>query len=275
MTVVATDLERYSDPNAFAREVNLPLLGTVAIAPISPGANLGALLAASSAHGLEPVVEGLAQTRQSLTLRSLLLAGFPHDPECFALGLALGRAWSRRGLKVAVVDVDAWHPTILRAVGEPTEGLVDVLEYGCSFQRVAWELVAGSVWVVGPGTHPADESRLADHPEWDRAGRVFTASADVTLYVAPLLHRQGLTGRLSKRMDGVLLTTSVDRVSRIELRDAFLELWGSDAPIIGCVGIDPGGASPPPPRAEAAAPRNAEAAAPVPAIATVPGSIRA
>jgi septal ring-binding cell division protein DamX len=241
MDVVATDVERYSHPNAFAKEVNLPLLGTAALPPVRPGANLSELLAASSAPAgsLEPIVENLAQTRQSLTLRSLLLAGFPHDPECFALGLALGRAWSRRGLKVLVVDLDAWHPTILRGVGEPAEGLVDVLEYGCSFQRVAWELVAGSLWVVGPGMHPAEEARLADHSEWDRAARVFSARADVTLYVAPLLHKPGLTGRLSKRMDGVLLTASVDRVSRVELRDAFLELWGSDAPIIGCVGIDP------------------------------------
>jgi len=55
-------------------------------------------------------------------------------------------------------------------------------------------------------------------------------------------------------------------VSRVELRDAFLELWGSDAPIIGCVGIDPRATpveaerrSEPPsrralPRAESAAP---------------------
>ena len=250
MDVVATDVERYSDANAFAKEVNLPLLGTAALPPVRPEATLSELLAASSAEGLEPIVENLAQTRQSLTLRSLLLAGFPHDPECFALGLALGRAWSRRGLKVAVVDMDAWNPTIVRGVDEPAEGLVDVLEYGCSFQRVAWELVAGSLWVVGPGMHPTDESRLADHPEWDRAARVFSARADVTLYVAPLLHKPGLTGRLSKRMDGVLLTASVDRVSRVELRDAFLELWGSDAPIIGAVAIDP--RSPRPTAAEAA-----------------------
>jgi cell division septation protein DedD len=285
MTVVATDLERYADPNSFAREVNLPLLGSVAVAPVAPGANLSALLGASSAAGLDPVVEGLAQTRQSLTLRSLLLAGFPHDPECFALGLALGRSWSRRGLKVAVVDLDAWHPTILRAVGEPSEGLIDVLEYGCSFQRVAWELVAGSLWVVGPGSHPVEEGRLADHAEWDRAGRVFSARADVTLYVAPLLHRQGLTGRLSKRMDGVLLTASVDRVSRIELRDAFLELWGSDAPIIGCVGIDANapptrparpsaaaGVSAPPFSAAPPTPARAEEVVVPPASATAPAS---
>ncbi|HET9951512.1 MAG TPA: SPOR domain-containing protein [Candidatus Eisenbacteria bacterium] len=258
MDVVATDVERYSDPNAFAREVNLPLLGSAALPPVRPGATLSELLAASSVGGLEPIVENLAQTRQSLTLRSLLLAGFPHDPECFALGLALGRAWSRRGLKVAVVDLDGWNPTIVRGVGEPAEGLVDVLEYGCSFQRVAWELVAGSLWVVGPGMHPAEESRLADHPEWDRAARVFAARVDVTLYVAPLLHKPGLTGRLSKRMDGVLLTASVDRVTRVELRDAFLELWGSDAPIIGCVAIDP----------RAARPTAAEAA-PSPAFARV------
>jgi hypothetical protein len=259
MNLVATDAERYSDPNAFAKEVNLPLLGTASLEPVAPGTNLSGLLAASSVGGLEPIVENLAQTRQSLTLRSLLLAGFPHDPECFALGLALGRAWSRRGLKVAVVDLDAWNPTVLRGVGEPTEGLVDVLEYGCSFQRVAWELVAGSLWVVGPGMHPADEARLADHEEWGRAARVFAARADVTLYVAPLLHKPGLTGRLSKRMDGVILTASVDRVSRAELRDAFLELWGSDAPIIGCVGIDPRAASDDEARRSDAASRRGEA----------------
>lgn len=248
MAVVGTDVERYSDPHAFAKEVNLPLLGTAALSPVAPGASLSDLLVASATPGLEPIVENLAQTRQSLTLRSLLLAGFPHDPECFALGLALGRAWSRRGLKVAVVDMDAWCPTIVRAPGEPSEGLVDVLEYGCSFQRVAWEMVAGSLWVVGPGMHPAEELRLADHSEWDRASRVFSARVDVTLYVAPFLHKPGLTGRLSKRMDGAILTASVERVGRVELRDAFLELWGSDAPIIGCVAIDPRAVAPEPPR---------------------------
>ncbi|MEK7348103.1 MAG: SPOR domain-containing protein, partial [Candidatus Eisenbacteria bacterium] len=258
--------ERYSSPTAFAREVNLPLLGSASLAPVAAGASLSELLAASTAGALEPIVENLAQTRQSLTLRSLLLAGFPHDPECLALGLALGRAWSRRGLKVAVVDLDAWNPTIVRGVGEPVEGLIDVLEYGCSFRRVAWEVVAESLWVVGPGTHPVEEARLADHPEWDRAARVFAARADVTLYVAPFLReRQGLTGRLSKRMDGVLLTTSIDRVSRVELRDAFLELWGSDAPIIGCVAIEP--SLPPAPSAPAFETVARRASAPSPSAA--------
>ena len=81
MAVVATDVERYSSPTAFAREVNLPLLGSASLPPVAAGASLSALLAASTAGGLEPIVENLAQTRQSLTLRSLLLAGFPHDPE--------------------------------------------------------------------------------------------------------------------------------------------------------------------------------------------------
>jgi cell division septation protein DedD len=38
-------------------------------------------------------------------------------------------------------------------------------------------------------------------------------------------------------MDGVLLVASVERIGRSALRDAFLELWGSDAPMIGCLGI--------------------------------------
>jgi cell division septation protein DedD len=246
MTTLSADVERYADPNAFAREVNLPLLGTAALPPVPAAASLSQLLAASTRGGLDAIVDGLAQTRQSLTLRSLLLAGFPNDPECFALGLALGRAWSRRGLKVAVVDLDGWNPTVVRPPGEPGEGFVDVLEYGCSFQRVAWEIVAGSLWLVGPGTHPSEESRLSDHPDWDRAARVFAARADVTLYVAPFLHKPGLTGRLSKRMDAAILIASVERVGRSELRDAFLELWGSDAPIIGCVALEPvaGGVEP-------------------------------
>lgn len=238
------DVERYADPNAFAREVNLPLLGTAALPPVPAAASLSQLLAASTLGDVEGIVDGLAQTRQSLTLRSLLLAGFPNDPECFALGLALGRAWSRRGLKVAVVDLDGWNPTVVRPPGEPGEGFVDVLEYGCSFQRVAWEIVAGSLWLVGPGIHPSEESRLSDHADWDRAARVFAARADVTLYVAPFLHKPGLTGRLSKRMDAAILTASVERVGRSELRDAFLELWGSDAPIIGCVALEPVAADP-------------------------------
>ncbi|HSQ60328.1 MAG TPA: SPOR domain-containing protein [Acidobacteriota bacterium] len=239
MTTLSADVERYADPNAFAREVNLPLLGTAALTPVPAAASLSQLIAASTRGDVEAIVDGLAQTRQALTLRSLLLAGFPNDPECFALGLALGRAWSRRGLKVAVVDLDAWNPTVVRPPGEAAEGFVDVLEYGCSFQRVAWEIVAGSLWLVGPGTHPSDESRLSDHPDWDRVGRVFAARADVTLYVAPFLHKPGLTGRLSKRMDAAILTASVERIGRSELRDAFLELWGSDAPIIGCVALEP------------------------------------
>jgi len=239
MAELATDVEHYANPTAFAREVNLPLLGSAALPPVSPGASLSAILAASTLGSLGPIVEGLSQTRQSLTLRSLLLAGFPHDPECFAFGLALGRAWSRLGLKIAVVDLDGWNPSVVRPVGEPTEGFVDALEYGCSFQRVAWEIVAGSLWLVGPGSHPADEVRLTEHPDWDRITRVFSSHADVTLYVAPHLHAPGLTGRLSKRMDAVLMTASVERIGRAELRDAFLELWGSDAPIIGCVALVP------------------------------------
>jgi len=233
-----TDLERYADPQAFAREVNLPLLGVARVAPVPSGAGLTTLLAASSGDAVTSVVDGLAETRQSLTLRTLLLAGFPHDPECFAIGLALGREWSRRGLRVAVVDLDFWNPTVWRPGSHPNEGFVDVLEYGCSIGRVAWEIVADQLWLIGPGSHPPDEERVVEHPDWPRAARVLAMRADVTLFVAPLLDRRGFTGKLSKRVDGALLLASVERTARADLRDAFLELWGSDAPMIGCVGIE-------------------------------------
>ena len=90
---------------------------------------------------MKPVIDLLTQTRKSLTLRSLFLTGFPHDPEFIAAGVALARQWSRQGLKIAVVDLDYRHPTVVRPRPEPNEGLVDALEYGCSFQRIAWELV--------------------------------------------------------------------------------------------------------------------------------------
>ena len=61
---------------------------------------------------------------------------------------------------------------------------------------------------------------------------------DIAIYLAPFLDRKGFTGALSKRMDGVLLAACVRRSGRAALRDAFLELWGSDAPMIGCIGID-------------------------------------
>lgn len=183
------------------------------------------------------MVEVLTQTRKSLTLRSLLFTGFPHDPEFFAAGLALAREWSRQGLKVALVDLDFRHPTVVRPKPHPNEGFVDALDYGCSFRRVAWELVSDALWLVGPGSHPPDEDRFAEHPDWDRVTRVFSTRVDVTLYLAPFLDRKGFTGRLSKRMDGVLLAAAVERAGRSALRDAFLELWGSDAPMIGCVGI--------------------------------------
>ena len=230
------EVEHYSDPLSFAREVNLPLLGVCEVAPVPAGAGATGLLQAAD-PGIGPVVDVLLQTRKSLTLRSLLWAGFPEDPEFFAAGLALGREWSRRGLKVAVVDLDYRHPVVVRPRPHPNEGYVDALEYGCSFQRIAWEIVADALWVVGPGSHPPDEERFVSHPDWDRAMRVFCSRVDVALYVAPFLDRKGFTGRLSKRMDGVLLAASVERIARPALRDAFLELWGSDAPMIGCVGI--------------------------------------
>lgn len=237
--MIEAEVEHYSDPQSFAKEVNLPLLGTGRVDPVPSGAGLATLLAVEPPSELARAVDGLVETRRSLTLRSLLLAGFPEDRECFALGLALAREWSRRGLKLAVVDLDFWNPTIVRPRPHPNEGFVDVLEYGCSFRRVAWEIAAESLWVVGPGSYPPEESRIVEHPDWERAGRNFGRHADVTLFVAPLLHRRGLVGRLSKRMDGVVLAASVQREGRAELRDAFLELWGSDAPMIGCLGIDP------------------------------------
>ena len=230
-------MERYSDPQSFAREVNLPLIGIVRVTPILAGAQASTLLEATDPEGLKPAVEALTQTRKSLTLRSLFLTGFPHDPEFFAAGLALAREWSREGLKVAVVDLDYRHPTVVRPRPDPNEGYVDALEYGCSFQRIGWELVADSLWLVGPGSHPTDGERFAAHPDWARVMRIFSSRVDVTLYLAPFLDRKGFTGRLSKRMDGVLLAASVQRASRAALRDAFLELWGSDAPMIGCLGI--------------------------------------
>ena len=237
--MIQTDVERYADPQSFAREVNLPLLGTARLEPVPSGANLSALLRVLAPPALAAVVDGLVETRQSLTLRSLLLAGFPDDSECFAAGLAIAREWSRRGLKVAVVDLDFWSPTVIRPRPHPNEGLIDALEYGCSFRRIAWEIVADGLWVIGPGSHPPDAERIVDHPEWERTARGLASHVDVALFVAPLLDRRGLVGRLSKRMDGVLLAASIERIGRTELKDAFLELWGSDAPIIGCVGIEP------------------------------------
>ena len=98
--------ERYADPRAFAREVNLPLLGEVSVPPLPAGTPLSDLLRSPVPSSVAPIVESLTQTRQSLTLHSLLLAGFSHDPELFAIGLAVAREWSRRGLRVAVVDLD-------------------------------------------------------------------------------------------------------------------------------------------------------------------------
>jgi cell division septation protein DedD len=225
--------------------VNLPLLGSVHVPPVPAGASAATLLAADNPDELKPVIDLLTQTRKSLTLRSLFLTGFPHDPEFFAAGLALARQWSRQGLKIAVVDLDFRHPTVVRPRPEPNEGLVDALEYGCSFQRISWELVQDALWLVGPGSHPPDERRFPEHPDWTRVMRVFTARVDLVLYLAPFLDRKGFTGALSKRMDGVILSACVRRESRTALRDAFLELWGSDAPMIGCLGIDAPSGPPP------------------------------
>ncbi len=238
-------MERYSDPQSFAREVNLPLIGAVHVPPIPAAAPASTFLAADDPDEMRPVVDLLTQTRKSLTLRSLFMTGFPHDPEFFAAGVALARQWTRQGLRVAVVDLDYRHPTVVRPRPDPDEGLVDALEYGCSFQRIAWELVADALWLVGPGSHPPDERRFSEHPDWTRVMRIFSARVDVTLYMAPFLDRKGFTGALSKRMDGVVLAACVRRSGRAALRDAFLELWGSDAPMIGCIGIDsPDGQSP-------------------------------
>jgi cell division septation protein DedD len=235
----------------------------VHVPPVATGAKTAALLAIDDPDEMKPVVDLLTQTRKSLTLRSLFMTGFPHDPEFFAVGVALARQWSRQGLKVAVVDLDFRHPTIVRPRSGPNEGFVDALEYGCSFQRIAWELVADAVWLVGAGSHPPDEDRFAAHPDWARVMRIFSARVDVTMYLAPFLDRKGFTGSLSKRMDGVLLAASVERPGRTALRDAFLELWGSDAPMIGCLGIAPAT-----PASHVAAPP--AAAAPPPAMAAPP-----
>jgi hypothetical protein len=237
--VTQTELERYAEPRAFAREVNLPLLGDVELAVLPAGSTLSDMLRAPVPPSVGPIVESLVQTRQSLTLRSLLLAGYAHDPELFALGLALAREWTRRGLKAAVVDLNFWSPSIVRPPGQPNEGLVDMLEFGCSFRRVAWEAVADRLWLVGPGSYLPEEECIAEHPDWERVTRVLSNHADLTIYVAPHLERGGFLGRLTKRMDGVLLASAVTRVPRARLRDSFLELWGSDAPMIGCLGITP------------------------------------
>jgi hypothetical protein len=169
--------------------VNLPLIGAVHVAPVPAGAPAATLLAADNPDEMKPVIDVLTQTRKSLTLRSLFLTGFPHDPEFIAAGVALARQWSRQGLKIAVVDLDYRHPTVVRPRPEPNEGLVDALEYGCSFQRIAWELVQDALWVVGPGSHPPDEQRFAEHPDWTRVMRFFSARVDIALFLAPFLDR--------------------------------------------------------------------------------------
>lgn len=286
-----SDSERYPEARAFAREVNLPLLGDVDLAPIPPGAGLADLLRAPVPASIEPIVASLAETRQSLTLHSVLLAGYAHDPELFPLGLGIAREWGRRGLVTALVDLNFWSPAVARPGDQPQEGLVDMLEFGCSFRRVAWEVVAERLFVVTPGSYLPDADRIADHPDWDRVSRALARSVDVALFVAPLLERSGYLGRLSKRMDGVIVGASVARVPRTRLRDSFLELWGSDAPMIGCVGIRPAAKAPPgpaggsvasapppalPPEAvappDASAPTPPAASAPAPPDASTPGA---
>lgn len=264
------DRERYADPRAFAREVNLPLLGEVEMPPLPPGAGLPELLKSSVPPDVARIVTSLTQTRRSLTLRSLLLAGYAHDPELFALGLAIAREWGRQGLSVALTDLNFWSPAAVRPAQDPPEGLVDMLEFGCSFRRVAWEVVAERLWLVTPGSYLPDAERIVEHPDWDRVLRVLAGSVDVTIFVAPLLERSGFLGRLSKRMDGVIVGGSVERVPRTRLRDSFLELWGSDAPIIGCVGIRPA-ASPAAEGRFAAPPPAPEALPPAPTAPPPPG----
>ena len=264
------DQERYTDARAFAREVNLPLLGEVELPSLPPGAGLPEILNSPVPEEVAPIVGSLAQTRQSLTLRSLLLAGYAHDPELFALGLAIARDWSRRGLKVAVLDLNFWSPAVVRPAGEPAEGLVDMLEFGCSFRYLAWEAVADRLWIVTPGSYLPDPERIVEHPDWDRVSRVLAGAVDVALFVAPLLERSGYLGRLSKRMDGVIVGGAVERVSRARLRDSFLELWASDAPMIGCVGIR--AAAPRPAAAPATAAPVPPQAVPVPVPSPVPSA---
>jgi hypothetical protein len=216
-------VERYSDPQSFAREVNLPLIGAVHVPPVPAAAPAAAFLAADDPDEMRPVVDLLTQTRKSLTLRSLFLTGFPHDPEFFAAGVALARQWTRQGLRVAVVDLDYRHPTVVRPRPHPNEGFVDALEYGCSFQRIAWELVADALWMVGPGSHPPDERRFSEHPDWTRVMRIFP-QGDVTLYM--VLPRIGRGSRApSKWMDG--WSPLAVRVGGA--RDAFLELGRTPA----------------------------------------------
>ena len=161
--------------------MNLPLVGVVNVTPIPAAAPSATLLAADHPDEMKPVVDLLTQTRKSLTLRSLFVTGFPYDPEFFAAGVALAREWSRQGLKIALVDLDFRNPTILRPKPDPNEGYVDALEYGSSFQRIAWELVNDALWLVGPGSHPPDERRFAEHPDWPRVMRIFSSRVDVSI----------------------------------------------------------------------------------------------
>lgn len=125
---------------------------------------------------------------------------------------ALAAGWASEGRRVVVADVGLERPSFHEISGEANaEGVVDVVQFGCSVRRVARQAPEGGYFYISAGTPVADAAAVLGSPRWKRLCEGFL-DAGVTLVALADADCRGCSEVLAVSTDLVLLAAENEDV---------------------------------------------------------------
>ena len=228
---------RISDTEA-VRITGAPVLGSLR----APAAARPGRLAALTGRAGNPDgdVEQLRTTFQHLRLhegyRTVVLTSPVDGRAGSATALELGRALSRAGTRVLLVDADLQDAELTRAcdrAGAP--GLSSVLSEGVPWQLAVVEHGDPPVTVLGAGPPPWNPDLVLEASSTESVLRRAARRYDVIVVSAPPVLRVADTLLLSRIGDGVVLVADRRRTSRDDLSEGFAALDVAGARVLGVV----------------------------------------
>jgi len=156
----------------------------------------------------------------------------------------LGNAAAERKQRVLVIDCDLRRPSLHERLGIPNDrGLADLLQHGFTdFDSFPLdELVVPTripnLWMLPAGSVDATASSLLYSYSSDLEAllRRFRKDFDLVVIDTPPMRLYADGRTLGRMSDGVVMVVRANRISREELRSAYLQFAQDQIPILGTI----------------------------------------
>ena len=221
------------DPEDVVRRVGVRIIGTTT----SPKHIDKLLLGRQLADDYQAIRANLGLLDGDATSKVIVVTspGIGDGKTTFAVNLATSFAQS--GEKVLLIDGDLRKPDIAEMLNLPkgTRGLQDLL-FGKEFEKLVYNTGTAGVHVLAADHRNASDALdlLGKTRTGECIGRVSADYDHVIIDTPPVLAFSDalLWARMA---DGVILTSFVDRTSRLDLKEAIERLERADAKILGTV----------------------------------------